>query len=107
MIPEDQVEKALDWLRDNAVPAAKAKADRIVVEAMLKVIKSKLMKSCGETTAAAQEREAEAHPDYERHLQAIAAAVELDETFKWRKEAAQSKIEAWRTMCSNERAAKP
>lgn len=105
-ISEQEVEKALDYLRDSAASAAKARAERIYVEEYRKVIKSLLMKEAGGNTAVTQERDAYANPRYLQHLEAIREAVELDERLRFLRVAAEAKIEAWRTQCSNERAMK-
>jgi len=104
MIDESDIEKALDWLVKNATPAAQARANRQYMEEFRKVIKSQLMKGCGEESAAAQEREAYAHPDYAKHLNALRTAVEMDERFRWLTVAAEAKIEVWRSEQANARA---
>ena len=44
-ISEDDVQKAVDWLRDNAEACAKARATRIYLEEYRKSIKALLMKN--------------------------------------------------------------
>jgi len=103
-ISDDEIDKALDYLRDNARDAAQAKANRIYVEEYRKVIKAKLMKEHGSMSAVLQEREAYADPRYVEHLEAIKQAVEIDEGHRFLRSAADAKIEAWRTQSSNTRA---
>jgi hypothetical protein len=103
-LTEDDVERALHYLVNNAQKAAKARADRIVVEEYLRVVKSQIMKEQGDIPVSAQEREAYADPRYKQHLEAIREAVERDEYHRFLREAASAKIEAWRTQSSNERA---
>src|SRR5690242_5164959 len=105
-ISEDEIDRALDYLRDNADEAAKARAERIYVEEYRKTVKAKLMKEHDGKPAVIQEREAYADSRYVEHLEAIKTAVYLDEKARFLKEAAQAKIEAWRTQSSNERAHK-
>lgn len=105
-ISDDEIDKALDYLRDNADSAAQARADRIYVEEYRKTIKAKLMKEHDGKSAVIQEREAYADERYVEHLEAIRQAVHRDEKARFLKEAAQAKIEAWRTQSSNERAHK-
>lgn len=105
-ITEDEIDRALDYLRDNADEAAKARAERIYVEEYRKTIKAQLMKEHDGKSAVIQEREAYADARYVSHLEAIKEAVFRDEKLRFLKEAAQAKIEAWRTQCSNERAMK-
>ncbi len=83
---------------------AKAKAERIYVEEFRKTIKAQLMKSCGESAVTAQEREAYAHPDYVKHLDAIKEAVAEEENLRWLLVAAQARVEVWRSQESTARA---
>jgi hypothetical protein len=103
-ITDDEIDKALDYLRDNAREAAQAKADRIYVEEYRKVMKAILMKEHGSLSAVLQEREAYADPRYLQHLEAIREAVQADEHHRFLRGAADAKIEAWRTQSSNSRA---
>jgi hypothetical protein len=103
-ITDDEIDRALDYLRDNARDAAQAKANRIYVEEYRKVVKAKLMKEHGSMSAVLQEREAYADPRYVEHLEAIKQAVEIDEGHRFLRSAADAKIEAWRTQSSNTRA---
>jgi hypothetical protein len=106
MIDDDDIERALDYLRDNAEEAAKAKAERIYVEEYRKVIKANLMKEHGELSAALQEREAYADDRYARHLDAIREAVMIDEKHRFLRAAAEAKISAWQTFSANHRGMK-
>lgn len=103
-ITDDEIDKALDYLRDNARDAAQAKANRVYVEEYRKVVKAKLMKEHGAMSAVLQEREAYSDPRYVQHLEAIKEAVEIDEGHRFLRAAADAKIEAWRTQSSNSRA---
>lgn len=103
-ITDDDVSNALHYLVNNARKAAKARADRVVVEEYSRVVKSEIMKEHGGLPVSAQEREAYADPRYRQHLEAIREAVEKDEYHRFLRAAAEAKIEAWRTQSSNERA---
>lgn len=103
-ITDDEIDKALDYLRDNARDAAQAKANRVYVEEYRKVVKAQLMKEHSSMSAVLQEREAYSDPRYVQHLEAIKQAVELDEGHRFLRAAADAKIEAWRTQSSNTRA---
>jgi hypothetical protein len=105
-ISEQEVDRALDYLRDSADAAAKARAERIYVEEYRKTIKAQLMKEHEDKPLGAQEREAYADPRYVQHLEAIREAVFTDERHRFLLSAANAKIEAWRTQSSNERAMK-
>jgi hypothetical protein len=103
-ITDDEIDKALDYLRDNARDAAQAKANRVYVEEFRKVLKAQLMKEHGALSAVLQEREAYSDPRYVQHLEAIREAVLEDEGHRFLRGAAEAKIEAWRTQSSNTRA---
>ena len=98
--------KAIDYIIANAPKYAKAKAERIYLEEFRKTKKALLMKvamEMGYESAAAQEREAYAHPEYQELLKGLAVAIEEEETLKWMLTAAQMKSEIWRTESANER----
>lgn len=103
-ITDEEIDKALDFLRDNARDAAQARAERIYVEEYRKTLKATLMKEHGSMSAVLQEREAYADPRYVQHLEAIKEAVKADEFSRFMRIAAEAKIEAWRTQSSNSRA---
>lgn len=105
-ITDVEIDKALDYLRDNARDAAQAKADRVYVEEFRKVIKATLMKEHGSLSAVLQEREAYADPRYLQHLEAIREAVQADEHHRFLRGAADAKIGAWQTQSANHRAIK-
>jgi hypothetical protein len=105
-ITDDEIDKALDYLRDNADEAAKARAERHYVTEYLKVVKAQIMKEHDTKSAVIQEREAYADPRYIAHLGVISTAIERDEKCRFMLSAAEAKIEAWRTQSSNERANK-
>ena len=94
----------VDFLRDNAKVLAAAKANRVYLEEYSRSLKAVLMKESGESTAAAQEREAYAHEDYRAHLEGIREAVKTEEQLRWLMVAAQTKIDIWRSLESSARA---
>lgn len=103
---EINIFRALDFIRDNAPSYAKAKAERVYLEEYRKTKKALCMKSAetdGFQTAAAQEREAYADPEYQKLLTGLKAAVEEEERLRWMIVAAQAKIEVWRTLEANKR----
>jgi hypothetical protein len=103
-ITDDDVEKALDYLRDSATKAAKASAEFGYVAEYRKVIKSQIMRENDDKPLGAQEAIAYADPRYKQHLVAIREAEEQSAYHRFMRVAAEAKIEAWRTMSSNERA---
>jgi len=87
---------AIEYIWDNAPHYAKAKGELAQLEAFKSSLKAILMKKSGETTAAAQEREAYAHLDYQNLCDAIGAATEQVELLKWRLESAKMRFEAYK-----------
>lgn len=106
MITDEEVERAVDWLRDNAEEAAQARADRVHLEQFRKSKKAMLMKDCNESSIGAQEVYAYAHQEYLALLDGLKEAVKRDAKMQFLREAAAAKIEAWRTMNANMRSVK-
>lgn len=102
-ITDEEIDRALDFLRDSAREAAQARADRVYVEEYRKTLKAQLMKEHGALSAVLQEREAYSDARYVEHLAAIRDAVKIDEFNRFMRIAAEAKIEAWRTQSSNNR----
>ena len=102
MITEDQVEAALNYIRDMSPEYAKAKANRVYLEQFRKSKKAILMnqKDGPEHVRASY---AYSHPDYLEVLDGLRTAVETEEEIKWRIVAAQLKSEVWRTQQANNR----
>jgi hypothetical protein len=96
IVTDEQVEAALDYLRDHALPAAKAIAEAGYMEDFSRVLKARLMGQSNESSAAAQERFAYAHADYEAHLETKRTAVEKAEAAKFLGKAAAHKIDVWK-----------
>ena len=105
MITEDDAERAVEYLRDNARPAAQARAERIYMEEYRKSLKAKIMREEPGTSVANQEARAYADPRYQEHLESMRTAIERDEYCRWMMVAAEAKISAWQTQSRNNRAA--
>ncbi len=104
-ISDDDVQKALDYLRDSAAEMGDLTYEAVRSEKMTKHVVALEMKKY-EGSAAAQLRDAQASEAFAEmaRLEALAAG-ELAKARALR-EAAAAKIEAWRTSCSNYRAMK-
>lgn len=104
-ISEDQVQAALDYLRDSAEETAEARAQRGHMEDYQKSLEALLMKEFddGDTSAVIQRRNALSHPDYIKFLQAKKEAVKRDEKLRYLREAEKSRMEAWQTLSANYR----
>ena len=103
MIPESDIEKAIDFLRDSSIEAAQATANRQHLEKFTNTIKSLIMSEHLAEPVNAQERYAHADMRYKNHLEGLKVAIFEDERFRNLRDAAEAKIRAWQTMCSNER----
>ena len=106
MIKDDEVEKALDWLRDHADLIGQAKERLVKAGHMVKHIKALEMKRWNEQTVSAQEREAVASVAYLNALTEEAKAAGEYEVMKSLREAAALKIGVWQSMSANYRAMK-
>lgn len=106
MIDDKKLEQALDWLRDNAPKAAKARAERVYLEEWIGSLRAQLAAKAIESgkSAAAAEIEAKASPDYQTALKGYREAVEADELMRWHRTRADAVIEVWRSQQANARA---
>lgn len=103
MIEDDAIERAVQWMVDNAAKAAEARGQREHVDQFRKTLKAQIMKEHADLPLGAQEREAYADPRYVAHLDALRAAVEADERFRWLMTAAETRVSAWQTMSRAQR----
>lgn len=106
LVSDSDVQKALDWLRDNAEEIGMAKASAILTERLTKHVKAIEMKRHNELSVSAQEREAYASKVYLDALHEEAAAAGDYERLRALREAAAMKIETWRSASANYRAMK-
>ena len=103
MIEESAVERAVQWMIDNATEAAQARATREYMVEYRKSLKATLMKERADLPLGAQEREAYADERYVKHLDAMRSAIEADERMRWLMSAAETRVSAWQTMCRMQR----
>lgn len=106
-LSDAQVERRMHELRQTAAKYAKAKADYEYLEDFKKSKIALLMKEAekqGFATAAAQEREARAHPEYLQILEGLRVANEEAEKLRWELRLAEMGSEVWRTLESSRRA---
>lgn len=106
MITDEQIEAALDYLRDSAKSAAVARAQSKVLEKYVGVVEAQQKQLTSGLSNAASQDMARSSPEYKQALQAWEEAVKKDSEFTMLREAASARIEAWRTMSSNERASR-
>lgn len=104
VISDKQVEDALDYLRNTARSAAIARANARTMEKYLGVVEAQQKALVRGLSNAAAQDHARATPEYKQALEAWNEAVRTDSEYTMLREAASARIEAWRTMSSNERA---
>ena len=104
MITDAQVEAAVDYLRDSARGAAVARSQAKTLEKYLGVVEAQQKTLQGSMSNAAAQDMARSSPEYKTALEGWKEAVRQDCEFTMLREAASARIEAWRTMSSNERA---
>lgn len=103
----DRAEQRLAELRQMSEEFAKAYAERNYLEEYRKSKLAMLMKRAevdGHKTAAAQDREARADPEYIELLQGLKVATEVSEKLRWHLEVAKLGVAVWQTQQANERA---
>lgn len=105
-ISDEQVQKALDWMREGAADAAKARAHRVYLDEYLSAMRAKIAAECMEAgdSASAADIKAKASDAYHDLLKTYREAVELDELYRWRRSSADAVMSAWQTMNANNRA---
>ena len=106
MSDEISLFRCLDFIKSNAKAYAQAKANRIHLEQFRKSKKALLMRQAeldGHKTAATQEREAYAHPEYLELLEGLREAVAEEERLRWLMVAAEVSTECWRSLESSKR----
>lgn len=103
MISDDDIESAINYLRDNARKAAKARANREYLDEYRKVMKATIMREHMDKPIGAQEAIAYADARYIKHLEVMRDAIETDEYHRWGRTAAEAKLSAWQTQSANNR----
>lgn len=103
-ITDEQAERALDWLRDNATVLGDAKRDLILAERMVDRTKALEMKRHSDLPVSAQEREAKASDVLHEAYKAEAVAAGEYEKLRALRDVAIARVEAWRSLTANFRA---
>ena len=96
-------QKALHTLAKDGPRYAEAKGQRVAIEEGLRTIKALEMAKSQGATVAAREMEAYASEAYRTAVAGLGAAVEREETLRWRLIAAQCAIETWRSLEASNR----
>lgn len=100
MIDIDDIDRAVEFLAKSSDEAAQCRADRLHLDDFSKSLMSKIMNEYMDESLGAQERNARSDERYLDHLQALKMARYKDEKLKFLREAAQAKIEVWRSQLS-------
>jgi hypothetical protein len=103
VISDEQVEAALDYLRDSAKAAAVARANSKTLEKYLGVVEAEQKSLHGSRSNAAAQDMARSSPEYKTALEGWKEAVRQDGEFTMLREAASARIGAWQTMSANNR----
>lgn len=106
IVEENDVERALDFLRDSAREMGEAKAEMIRASHMIKVTKALSMRMYNDKPISFQEREAYVSAEYLAALERDAKAAGEYERLRALREAASMRIEAWRSQEATFRAMK-
>ena len=103
IVNDEEVEKALDWLRDSAQAIGDAKARLISAGHMIKHVEALEFKLSSEKSADARRADARCSERYMEAITEDAVAAGEYEKMKALREAAALKIETWRTEQANYR----
>jgi hypothetical protein len=104
MIRDEDIDKALAYLRDTALEAAQARATRLYLDDYSRVVRATIMSEHLSEPVNAQERYANSDTRYKNHLETLRLAIFEDEKHRFLREAADAKIRAWQTMKATLRA---
>ena len=109
MLSDEKIESRMAELRTISARYSKAYAEKCYIEEFKKsklAILSKGYEKKGYKTAAAQEREARADPEYLELLNGLLHSIEESERLRWQLKLAELAVEIWRTQESSKRAEK-
>lgn len=104
MISDNDIDKALSYLRDNAEKDAQARAERLYMDEWKDVVLAQQQALYADLSVAAARVKAECSEAYKAALEAYKQAIYEDERRRFLRAAAETRVEAWRTQSSNMRA---
>ena len=104
MVKDEEIDRALAYLRDSAIEAAQARANRLYLDDFSRVLRANIMSDHLAEPVNAQERHAFADIRYRNHLETLKQAIFEDEKCSNLRAAAEAKIRAWQTMKATLRA---
>lgn len=106
IVTEEQVHKALEFLRDSASSLGQAKARTIRAEHMLRHTEALLYKSSNATTSDSRRADARTDPRYLASIEEDAVSAGEYAKLQALRQSAEMLIEAWRSEQANYRAMK-
>ena len=105
MITEEEVDKALEYLRTSAPKAAAARSQAKMLEKFVAITEAQHKQAHkGEGSNADATDAARASADYKQAVEAWGAALEEDAKHQMLREAAIARLDIWRTMEATKRA---
>ncbi len=105
MIDQEAAERASQFLVDSAFKYGAARARMFKADKMLNHVKSLAFIHSDAGTAAAREAEAYASQQYLDAIEELRAATEEAEKLKAAREAAEVRVDLWRTISARQRGA--
>lgn len=106
IVPEVDLAKALDWLRDSADDMGRAKERMVKADKMLSHIEALLIRASDEKSDEKRKADARSSQRYHDGIVECAQAAGEYEKMRALREAAALKIETWRSEQANYRAMK-
>ena len=103
LITDNELDKALSWLRDNAKPMGEAKARAVMAGHMIKHVEALQFKLSDASSNDKRQADARTAEQYVDAITEDAIAAGEYEKLKCLREAAALKIEAWRSEQANYR----
>lgn len=106
MISDEDVDAALQYLRDSAKGAGVARAQARALDKYLGVVEAqqKLKAAATGISNASAQDQARASKEYVEAIKAYEEAIRRDSEFSMLREAAMARLEIWRTQRSDARA---
>lgn len=106
IVDDEELEKALDWLRDNAADMGHAKSRLIKAQRMVEHIEAILFMRSDQSSDLKRKADARSSAKYKEAIDEEAIAAGEYEKLRALREAAALKIETWRSEQANYRALK-
>jgi len=106
IVTDEELDKALSWLRDNARDMGDAKSRLVRAERMLQHTEALLLRASGASSAEARKADARTDQRWKDAAEEEAIAAGEFEKMRALREAAALKIEAWRSEQANYRSMK-